>query len=52
MSNGDPPKSKYQSSISVQLKAYFGGSEEERDFTYGVTGSDVTGRALTGNDVT
>jgi hypothetical protein len=25
-----PPKSKYQSSISGQLKAYFGGSKEER----------------------
>jgi hypothetical protein len=46
------PKSKFQSNISGQLKAYFGGNKGEHAITYGlleVTSPEV---ALTGNDVT
>jgi hypothetical protein len=47
-----PHKSKYQSIISGQLKAYFGGSKGERAIVHALL--EVTSRevALTGNDVT
>jgi hypothetical protein len=47
-----PPKSKYQSSISGQLKAYIEGGKRERALTHSlheVTSPEV---ALTGNDIT
>ena len=46
------PKSKYQRSVSGQLKEYFGGSKGERDIAYAfleVTSPEAT---LTGSDVT
>jgi hypothetical protein len=47
-----PPKSKYQSSISGQLKAYFGGSTGEQAITHGILEVTSPEEALTGNDVT
>jgi hypothetical protein len=49
---GTPPKSKYQSSISGQLKAYFGGSKGEQAITYGLLEVTSPEAELTGNDVT
>jgi hypothetical protein len=47
-----PPKSKYQSSISGQLKAYIGGSKGKQAITHGLLEVTSTEAALTGNDVT
>jgi hypothetical protein len=47
-----PPKSKYQSSVSGQLKEYFGESKEERAIAYALLEVTSQEAALTGNDVT
>jgi hypothetical protein len=44
--------SKYQSSISGQLKAYFGGSKGEQAITHGLLEVTSPEAAMTGNDVT
>ena len=46
------PKSIYQSSISGQLKVYFGGSKGEEAITHGLLEVTSPEAALTGNDVT
>ena len=46
------PKSKYQSSISGQLKEYFGRSKGERSITHALLEVTSLDAALTGNDVT
>jgi hypothetical protein len=47
-----PTKSKYRSSISGQLKAYFGRSKGERAIAYALLEVTSPEAALTGNDVT
>jgi hypothetical protein len=47
-----PPKSKYQSSILGQLKAYFVGSTGERAITHALLEVTSPEAALTENDVT
>ena len=47
-----PPKSKYLSSISGQVKAYFGGSKGERTITHALLEVTSPEAVLTGNDVT
>ena len=49
---GTPPKYKYQSIISGQLKAYFGGNKGEQAITHGLLEVTSPEAALTGNDVT
>ena len=46
------PQSKYQSSVSGQLKEYFGESKEERAIAYALLEVTSQEAALTGNDVT
>jgi hypothetical protein len=45
-------KSKYQSSVSGQLKEYFGGSKGERDIAYALLEVTSLEATLTGNEVT
>ena len=47
-----PPKSKYQSIISGQLNAYFGGSKGEQAIKHGLLEVTSPEAAMTGNDVT
>jgi hypothetical protein len=46
------PKSKYHSSVSGQLKEYFGGSKEERAIAYALLEVTSPEAALTVNEVT
>jgi hypothetical protein len=46
------PKSKYQSSVSGQVKEYFGGSKGEHVIAYALLEVTSPEAALTGNDVT
>jgi hypothetical protein len=46
------PKSKYQSSVSGQLKEYFGESKGERDIAHALLEVISPEATLTGNDVT
>ena len=46
------PQTKYQSSVSGQVKEYFGGSKGERAIAYALLEVTSPEAGMTGNDVT